>query len=50
MAPIVHPGRLLKRELAARFSKEEYTEAKSPFIEGILASALGQDGLAQPKS
>jgi GrpB-like predicted nucleotidyltransferase (UPF0157 family) len=30
----------LKRELAARFSKEEYTEAKSPFIERILASAM----------
>jgi GrpB-like predicted nucleotidyltransferase (UPF0157 family) len=32
----------LKRELAARVSKEEYTEAKSPFIKGILASALGK--------
>jgi GrpB-like predicted nucleotidyltransferase (UPF0157 family) len=31
----------LKRELAVRLSREEYTEAKSPFIEGILASALG---------
>ena len=34
----------LKCELAARFSKEEYTEAKSPFIEGILGSALGRVG------
>ena len=33
----------LKRELAVRFSKEEYTEAKSPFIERILVSALGHD-------
>jgi GrpB-like predicted nucleotidyltransferase (UPF0157 family) len=40
----------LKRKLAVRFSKEDYTEAKSPFIEGILVSALGQDGLAQLKS
>jgi len=31
----------LKRELAARLSKEEYTEAKSPFIEDILVHALG---------
>ena len=43
-----HPERAaayyeLKRELAVRFSREEYTEAKSPFIEGILASALGHD-------
>jgi GrpB-like predicted nucleotidyltransferase (UPF0157 family) len=30
----------LKRELAMRVSKEEYTEAKSPFIEGVLASAI----------
>jgi GrpB-like predicted nucleotidyltransferase (UPF0157 family) len=29
----------LKRELAMRLSKEEYTEAKSPFIDGVLASA-----------
>lgn len=28
----------LKRELALRVSKEEYTEAKSSFIEGVLAS------------
>ena len=28
----------LKRELALRVSKEEYAEAKSPFIEGVLAS------------
>ena len=33
----------LKRELAVRCGKEEYTDAKSPFIEGILASALGPD-------
>jgi GrpB-like predicted nucleotidyltransferase (UPF0157 family) len=31
----------LKRDLAARFDKEEYTNAKSPFIEGILVSTLG---------
>jgi GrpB-like predicted nucleotidyltransferase (UPF0157 family) len=30
----------LKRELARRVSKEEYTEAKSPFVEGVLASAM----------
>ena len=30
----------LKRELAMRVSKEEYTDAKSPFIEGVLASAM----------
>jgi GrpB-like predicted nucleotidyltransferase (UPF0157 family) len=30
----------LKRELAMRVSKEAYTEAKSPFIEGVLASAM----------
>lgn len=30
----------LKRELATRVSKGEYTEAKSPFIEGVLASAM----------
>jgi GrpB-like predicted nucleotidyltransferase (UPF0157 family) len=30
----------LKRELTMRVSKEEYTEAKSPFIEGVLASAM----------
>ena len=35
----------LKRELATRLSKEAYTQAKSPFIEGILASAMrGGDG------
>ena len=40
----------LKRELAVRFRKEEYTKAKSPFIEGVLVSALGLDGArtAQP--
>jgi GrpB-like predicted nucleotidyltransferase (UPF0157 family) len=31
----------LKRDLAMRVSKEEYTEAKSPFIDGILGRALG---------
>lgn len=31
----------LKRDLAMRLTKREYTEAKSPFIEGILASAMG---------
>ena len=30
----------LKRELATRVSKEAYTEAKSPFIESVLASAM----------
>lgn len=30
----------LKRDLAARLGKEAYTEAKGPFIERILASAL----------
>ncbi len=30
----------LKRELALRVSKEEYSEAKSPFIEGVLAAAM----------
>jgi GrpB-like predicted nucleotidyltransferase (UPF0157 family) len=30
----------LKRELALRVSKGEYTEAKSPFIEGVLAAAM----------
>lgn len=30
----------LKRDLASRVSKEEYTDAKSPFIEGILATAM----------
>lgn len=34
----------LKRELAVRCSKEDYTEAKSPFIERILASVFGHDG------
>lgn len=28
----------LKRELALRVSKDEYSEAKSPFVEGVLAS------------
>jgi GrpB-like predicted nucleotidyltransferase (UPF0157 family) len=31
----------LKRDLAGRFTKTEYTEAKSSFIEGILVEALG---------
>jgi GrpB-like predicted nucleotidyltransferase (UPF0157 family) len=31
----------LKRDLAMRVTKEAYTEAKSPFIEGVLASATG---------
>ena len=30
----------LKCELAMRVSKEDYTEAKSPFIEAVLASAM----------
>lgn len=30
----------LKRDLSMRFTKEEYTEAKRPFIEGVLASAI----------
>jgi len=34
----------LKRELAAGCTKGEYTEAKSPFIEGILGLALGNRG------
>ena len=29
----------LKRDLAARLPRAEYTEAKSPFIQGVLASA-----------
>jgi GrpB-like predicted nucleotidyltransferase (UPF0157 family) len=33
----------LKGELAVRCSKEDYTQAKRRFIEGILASALGPD-------
>ena len=33
----------LKRELAARCRKEDYTDAKSPFIQGVLASALRPD-------
>ena len=32
----------LKLELATRVKKEEYTEAKSPFIEDILIRTLGQ--------
>jgi GrpB-like predicted nucleotidyltransferase (UPF0157 family) len=30
----------LKEDLAARVSKADYTEAKSPFIEQVLASAI----------
>jgi len=30
----------LKRDLALRVSKEQYTEAKGPFIDAILASAM----------
>jgi GrpB-like predicted nucleotidyltransferase (UPF0157 family) len=33
----------LKRELAMRCSKEDYSDGKSAFIKGILASALGTD-------
>lgn len=36
----------LKRQLAVRCSKEDYTDGKSPFIQAILASALGP-GTAQ---
>jgi GrpB-like predicted nucleotidyltransferase (UPF0157 family) len=31
----------LKRDLAVRFTKDEYTKAKTRFIEGILTSAIG---------
>jgi GrpB-like predicted nucleotidyltransferase (UPF0157 family) len=31
----------LKQDLAMRVQKEDYTEAKSPFIEGILVRGLG---------
>jgi GrpB-like predicted nucleotidyltransferase (UPF0157 family) len=34
----------LKRELAVRYRKSEYTDAKSPFIEGVLVSALSTPG------
>ena len=30
----------LKRDLAARLTKEQYTDAKSSFIEGVLAAAM----------
>lgn len=30
----------LKRSLAVRLAKDEYTDAKSPFIEGILATVI----------
>lgn len=33
----------LKCELAARCGKDEYTEAKGPFIEAVLAAAPGGD-------
>lgn len=39
----------LKRELAGRVSKGEYTEAKSAFIEGVLASAM-RDREGQPRT
>jgi GrpB-like predicted nucleotidyltransferase (UPF0157 family) len=35
----------LKRELAIRVKKEEYTEAKSPFIEAALTRVFGNDSL-----
>ncbi len=35
----------LKRELARRCCKEDYTEAKSPFVQRILAAALRSDEL-----
>jgi GrpB-like predicted nucleotidyltransferase (UPF0157 family) len=34
----------LKRALAARLGKREYTEAKGPFIDAIISSALGDRG------
>lgn len=34
----------LKRDLAKRFRKKEYTEAKSSFIEGVLASSMDLGG------
>jgi GrpB-like predicted nucleotidyltransferase (UPF0157 family) len=34
----------LKRYLAMRLTKEEYTEAKNPFIKGVLASAMAPGG------
>ena len=34
----------LKRALAARLGKDDYTEAKSPFIDAIVSAALGQRG------
>jgi GrpB-like predicted nucleotidyltransferase (UPF0157 family) len=37
----------LKRDLARRCTKNEYTEAKSPFIEGILGLAMENNG--QPR-
>ena len=33
----------LKRDLAVRFTKTEYTDAKSSFIESILVAAFGND-------
>ena len=40
----------LKRDLAMRVKKKEYTEAKSPFIEAVLARVFGTDNppAAQP--
>ena len=37
----------LKQELAANIKKEEYTEAKSPFIEDILIRVLGHNDRRQ---
>ena len=34
----------LKRDLAMRLTKEAYTNAKSPFIESVLASAMNVGG------
>ena len=37
----------LKQELARRVSKEAYTEAKSPFIESVLASAIREAAIGR---
>jgi GrpB-like predicted nucleotidyltransferase (UPF0157 family) len=39
----------LKRALAARVGKAAYTDAKGPFIERILAAALGPDDPSRPR-
>lgn len=39
----------LKCDLAARFGKADYTDAKGPFIEGVLARALGEGGTGTPR-